>query len=306
MFFLLSGVSMALAYRHMALTVADVARFAIRRVFRIWPLLWLAVGVVTVTRMVGGTPVDWLQVVANLTTAFGFVSPAAYINTGAWSIGNEVVYYALTPLILLAFARGRRSGNVVVGLGVLVGAWWAVAMLDGGSTLAAQWSTYVNPFNNLGLYTLGFALVMNDVSRATLPRAAWPLLVGGALLLTLWPSGSDAITLVTGTSRPVFTVAALAIVTAALVADVGDEGLTGRVLGFLGRVSYSTYLLHPIVLGAVDRVVARAGLQLPGTAIAAIVIAVTFAASAMVFRLVEEPAIRVGKRVADLISGRAR
>jgi peptidoglycan/LPS O-acetylase OafA/YrhL len=98
----------------------------------------------------------------------------------------------------------------------------------------------------------------------------------------------------------------LAIVTATLLSDIGEDGLVGRVLGFLGRVSYSTYLLHPIVLGALVRIQAKLGLEVPAVVGAVVVIGATFVASAMVFRFLEEPAIRAGKRVADLATGRVR
>jgi exopolysaccharide production protein ExoZ len=100
MFFVLSGLSIALVYHRFIIDGATAGRFFVRRVFRIWPLLWLAVIAVAVARALQGREVNWSQIALNLTTLFGFISPSDYINTGAWSIGNEMVYYALTPAIV--------------------------------------------------------------------------------------------------------------------------------------------------------------------------------------------------------------
>jgi exopolysaccharide production protein ExoZ len=100
MFFVLSGLSMAIVYHRYIDGVRSSASFFIRRVFRIWPLLWLAVAFSVAAGLAAHKSPDWYVVAMNLTTAFGFVDPSLYISTGAWSIGNEMVYYALTPFII--------------------------------------------------------------------------------------------------------------------------------------------------------------------------------------------------------------
>jgi len=129
MFFVLSGLSIALVYNRYIQGLKSSLKFLVRRVFRIWPLLWLAIAFATGSAMLAGRPPYWWSILVNLTTAFGFVDPAAYMNVGAWSIGNEMVYYALTPLIILAYNRRRVAGNFVTLAATFVGAWFSSEVL---------------------------------------------------------------------------------------------------------------------------------------------------------------------------------
>jgi peptidoglycan/LPS O-acetylase OafA/YrhL len=171
MFFILSGLSIALVYHGFIAGGSTASRFFVRRIFRIWPLMWIVVIIAAVTHAAQGDPVSWKVVAINLTTLFGFIKPTAYINTGAWSIGNEMVYYALTPVILAVYDRSTRSGNVLTGATVLVGLVFSHVLLDAQVPIAEQWGTYVNPFNNLFLYCGGIALYYNanqlEPSKAT-------------------------------------------------------------------------------------------------------------------------------------------
>ena len=63
----------------------------------------------------------------------------------------------------------------------------------------------------------------------------------------------------------------------------------GRFAVALGAVSYSVYLWHLAILGALDRPATWTG--------AALALAVTLAIAAAVFLLVERPAIRLGQRI---------
>ena len=109
MFFLVSGLSMATGYCKYINDSRTALKFYIRRIFRIWPLLWFSIATVTVGGvLMKGHSVDWFLIFLNVTTLFGFISPGAYVNTGAWSIGNEMVYYAMTPIIILAYNRSNN------------------------------------------------------------------------------------------------------------------------------------------------------------------------------------------------------
>ena len=134
MFFILSGLSIAIAYHRFIVDAPSSARFFVRRVFRIWPLLWVAILVLSAARMAQGEPFSWFVIILNLTTLFGFVSPTSYVNTGAWSIGNEMVYYAMTPALILAYNRSMTLGNLVTGAAMAVGAYFAIECSTRGVT----------------------------------------------------------------------------------------------------------------------------------------------------------------------------
>ena len=111
MFFILSGLSLSLAYSMRLTSWPSVAGFYVRRVFRILPMLWLVVAASQWLAVSMGTPHSSFKILMNVSGLFGFVDTGLYINTGAWSIGNEIVYYSLTPIILLIFEKSRRWGK---------------------------------------------------------------------------------------------------------------------------------------------------------------------------------------------------
>ena len=109
-FFILSGLTMAIVYSNYIKDAKTCVNFYIRRLFRILPLLWICSFATIIIR--GKNPgLDVL--ILNLTASFGFVSPGTYIVTGAWSIGNEMVYYAMTPIIIHIFNKSKIYGNII-------------------------------------------------------------------------------------------------------------------------------------------------------------------------------------------------
>ena len=105
-FFVLSGLSMAIVYNSYVKSIRTSINFYVRRIFRIWPLFWVACILTILPQVLKTGTYSWKHLFINITTLFGFIKPAAYIPTGAWSIGNEMVYYALTPLIFLSTSMG--------------------------------------------------------------------------------------------------------------------------------------------------------------------------------------------------------
>jgi len=73
--------------------------FFVKRITRILPLL----GVVSIAAIILSKKVpDILDLFLNLTGLFGFFKWDTYFATGAWSIGNELVFYAFFPFLLIA------------------------------------------------------------------------------------------------------------------------------------------------------------------------------------------------------------
>lgn len=305
MFFALSGLSMAAGYAGFIRDPRSAIRFFVRRIFRIWPLLWLAVAADTLGRAVlKGQEVDWALVLLNLTTLFGFVSPGAYINTGAWSIGNEMVYYALTPLLLPLYDRSTRMGNAVLAATVAAGMYFAFAGFDRQATLATQWSTYIHPLNNAMFYAVGVALYYNV--REWRFRAHTPVLIVllSLALLAGYPTSGDLINVVTGAERIAFFLASTGIVLGFFKLSLVPPAWIANPLAALGIATYGVYLLHPIVYSGLQ---ASSGLLRMSPAPATMVgttIVVTIALSLLVHRVLEAPLIRVGKRLTTGAAGK--
>jgi peptidoglycan/LPS O-acetylase OafA/YrhL len=300
MFFVLSGLSMALVYSRSIRDVRTSAAFFVRRIFRIWPLLWLAVVAVTVGDvLLRQDEVAWTLVLLNPTTLFGFVSPGSYINTGAWSIGNEMVYYALTPLLIGAYNRRLLYGNALLAATVAVGVYYGFHALSADVPLQAQWNTYINPFNNLFLFCAGVAIYFNSHAHTHSHgnvRATIAMLTALAIFC-LYPVSGDVANIVVGVNRVVFCVAAVLLVLAFYNLSVELPTWLSGVLGALGVATYGIYLLHPIVHSALGALFAATHIEPPALLIGVLTVIFTIGASLVSYRLMEAPLIRLGRRI---------
>lgn len=303
MFFVLSGLSMAIVYNGYIDGVGSSVRFFVRRIFRIWPLLWVAVSFAVVSAAANGHRPDWSVALLNLTTAFGFVDPAAYMNVGAWSIGNEMVYYALTPLIICAYNKRLAYGNIVTAGTCVIGIWFASYLMNPGQSLADQWTVYVNPFNNLFLYCAGIALFYNGLLLRKFQNLACFLIA--VSLFIFYPATGDQINIVTGSARLAFSIASILLVLAFYKNTVRLPNVLSMPLTQLGVVTYGVYLLHPIVYAGIRFSLKRMQLELPGYGMIALTIGLTILSSLVAFKILEEPFVRLGKKLTPRDSGKS-
>lgn len=305
-FFVLSGLSMAVAYERFIVDLRTSAIFLVRRVFRIWPLLWVCVGLAVAPDIAQCDGPCARKVLANLTTTFGFTAPGNYINAGAWSIGNEVVYYVLTPFIILVNARSRLVGNVLAVVALGVAMVFSFRLLTPGASLAAQWGVYINPFHNLFFYLIGVVIYYNtkDLRFSTGAVLAAALVALGVFVF--YPVAGNQIHIVVGPVRLVFMAATIAVVVAAYkFEDVQRVPRFARaVLRRVGDATYGVYLLYPVVDLYLSRALAGLGLRFPlGAALAAP--ALTVALAILSYEYFEKPIIRLGRALTAMPSSRA-
>lgn len=298
MFFVLSGLSMAATYSTFVKDCRSAAYFLLRRIFRIWPLLWIAVATVTMGGVVfKGQTVDYHLILLNITTLFGFIAPGSYINTGAWSIGNEMVYYALTPVILAAYDRATRYGNLILATSLVAGVYFGYWVLRPELTLANQWPTYINPFNNLFLYISGVALYYN-AGRAELSWQATAAALLGPIAVFVWyPVSGDLIHLVTGGERIVFSAASVGLVFAFYKITYMPVAWISRPLVELGIATYGVYLLHPIIYSFVVLIGRKLQIASYPFLNIGVCMALTILVAIVLYNRVEAPFIRIGKRL---------
>lgn len=297
MFFILSGLSMALVYHRFICSLRSSLNFFIRRIFRIWPLLWLAVALSAGSKIATGTPLDWTVVLSNLSTAFAFVNPSGYMNTGAWSLGNEMVYYAFTPLIIHAYNKRLAYGNALTALTCVVGAVFATRILTPDQTLHVQWSLYINPFNNFFLYCAGVALFYNAGQWRCSRRANVLCLAVSLALFLFYPIEGNQIHIVTGVGRLVFCCASFLLVLAFYKNTFSLPVAVSARLTELGAITYGVYLLHPLVYSTLIVVSKKLTAQPSATALIVSTVVLTLMFAGAAFILVEEPLIRLGKRL---------
>lgn len=303
-FFVLSGLSMAMVYSKLDFDGRTSTVFYVKRIFRIWPLLWVCILLAIVPTLARGEGVSIVKVFLNLTTLFGFISPGDYINTGAWSIGNEMVYYALTPIVILIYKTKRLYGNLLLIVSFGIALVFSFYILDPTTSLNDQWHIYINPFNNFFLYVSGFAVFFNledvDIEASSLLI----LLVGSLAILSFYPVAGDKIAIVTGVNRILFLFSSVALVISFYKfahCHLVPDGISYP-LEQLGVATYGVYLLHPIVFMYAGYALKKLGMDNPVVLFFVVVVS-TIGLSIASFHLFEKKVMKLGKRMALLLEG---
>lgn len=245
-FFILSGLSMAIVYNKYIINLKTSVFFFIRRIFRIWPLLWCACIILIVPGLLIGIT-NWKIFLLNITTLFGFVKPSAYLATGAWSIGNEMVYYFLTPLIIILYNFKKNFGDAFFLVTVLIGIYFSFVILSPNLSLDAQWKLYINPFNNFFLYVMGIAIFYNLRNFKIDNRLNICILLIIILLFAFSPFVGNQISIVTGVGRIFFVILSALLVIGFYKMEIVLPKIIGLPLENFGIATYGVYLMHPII-----------------------------------------------------------
>lgn len=289
-FFVLSGLSMGIVYNNYIKDLHTSYVFFIRRLFRLLPLLWVAIAVVAGIDFIVHGEMDVYKIFLNITLLFGFVAPSEYINVGAWSIGNECVYYAFTPFLIMLYAKNKHLGNLAVLLTIAIGMYFTFYLLDSSKSLSEQWKMYINPFNNMYLYTLGLALYYNfhDIN---LKKTSYFLIIISSLIFIAFPVSGDQIKIVSGYTDVVFSLAAVALTLGFYKLEINLPNWFAKPFANLGEATYGVYLLHPVVYIFINKLGLNPILCVVTTSILTIIVA------NISYKLYEKPWVKIGKKV---------
>lgn len=299
-FYILSGLTLAVIYKNKINDINQVYAFFIKRLFRITPLFWVSILTVValeITRnRLSGEPINFTiyQIFLNISLLFSFLDPVAYMSTGAWSIGNEIVFYTLFPLIIIAASRSRISLPLFFLSSILIGLIFSNVLIDRTQGLVNQWGGYINPLNQLFLFIGGIMIAFYAKHENKIAGAA-SILLATALFIAL-PASGDRVNLVTNENRILLSFACMTAVYGFYVSRIKLRSPFNKVFGFLGETCYSIYLLHPIVAAPFAFAAKRFDIDpiLAYSAAAAFTIAISY----LSFLYIEKPMMRMGSQVA--------
>ncbi len=302
-FYILSGLTLFHVYEYSHSDRGlSVLSFFKKRFFRIFPLLWLA----TICSVIlSKKQPDLLNLFLNLTGLFGFFSWDSVLTNGAWSIGNELVFYSVFPIILYSCMRNRVLLVGLVLCSVAMHHYFGFHILNPDIDLANQWRDYVNPLNQIFFFTAGCVIGLLTKRQSISPAAIICMLICGVVLFILTPADRNTIHLVSGWNRWIFTASCLLICMGTYRIETALPGKLHTALKFLGECSYSVYLLHALVF-AVFAYVAKAaqsnGLEVPMIFKMIIPVALTLSLSYLVYTYFEKHFIRMGNRISEVKS----
>jgi len=310
-FYILSGVSLAIVYADGMRNGADVVDFGVRRLFRIFPLFYAAVTAALLlgwaSAVLRGTPYDFpvYKALLNYTLTFGFIEPTAYLSTGAWSIGNEIVFYTFFPLLFLGAKRPSLRVTVAALLSIAIAGYFAFFALSNNANIEPQWGRYINPLNQAFLFIAGVAIGTRLRPRPELRIRMACVVLACVAVFCLWPASGNPIHLVTGLARVVLSSVCIALVAAVFVWNPSSDSLVVKPLAFLGEGCYSIYLLHPVVAIPIVFGFSRLHIGSTGASYCTAFVA-TLVLSWLSFRFVEKPMIRAGRAVSASVVGSIR
>lgn len=287
--------------------------FFLHRFFRIAPLFYLWI-VLTLIR-------DKMMFGLNH-TPFEIASSAAFVFNlvpqkqegfvwASWTIGIEMLFYAVFPLYYYLAKNRWQAITLSVLLLIL---WICIQGLlpyfsaDPKSTdMFVKWS-FLRHLPVFACGAVAYHFFIQDSKLVARSRDQGMMLI--ALALAVFVS------LVNGWLPTVFGDQYYwqALIFTLLLLGLGWAPIrlvVNRVTSYMGRISYSMYLNHPTAVLLLSPVYVwiyrqQLGLSVSFLSCLAVTLVVVVAMSELTYRLVEEPGIRLGKRVNAIFRGRGK
>lgn len=308
LFFVISAFSLCYTMPRHAATGQPLRSFYLHRFFRIAPLfyVWLAFSLYRDGRgMHAGHP--WSEIAANFSFTFNLVPGwEAGIVWASWAIGVEMLFYAVFPLLFLV-VRNLASAFVLALCAVLASTLAASGLL--GSTAMTATDDY-GLLRHLPVFAIGLCTFFAHDALKALPHTAarrW-----GVVLVAAGAGGLLACIALSalGMIGPAVLWIASGLVYALLLAGMSQTPprvIVNRITGYLGKISYSVYLGHPVVIALLGPVFAivRQRIQDPTVSYAlcaVITLLIVLPLAALTYRFIEAPAIAWGKRLGPKVA----
>lgn len=295
-FYILSGLTLYIVnVNRLFFNKNDLVDFYIKRFFRIVPLLWLVTFLTIVIEYHFDLPLK--KVLLNFSIVPGIIRPGSFLANGAWSIGNELFFYLLFPFLIFITRRNHVFLWITTALALLVFLYFTFFILDPGVPLGKQWYAYVNPFNQVLFFVLGIFIGTLDNSSVKYSRVSFLILLlvlGGVLF---YPVTGEPIVLVSTYVRIILSIGIFVV--CFLFYKSNFEFLPRLVTSafrFLGEISYSLYLIHPLVLLSLIVVARKTDVHSIGLIIAATMV-LSVAVSYLSYRFFEKSFIAIGRSV---------
>jgi len=301
-FFVISGFTIAKTY----LESASYKAYLTQRLFRILPLYWgvLIFAFAATTGSVDpNTPngsaestIGLYELTLNLFLVGYFDYPTVNSVLGVeWTIPIEVTWYIALPLLLPLLSRLKSLVPLILALAIFVVIAGYLSKAVYGTSAPIRFS----PLAHGHWFFIGvFAYFARLRSNSKLFSSSLSLYAVSCTMVFILPismSGKGEI---------------LAIGTAILIANVSNQKaplicdfLSQKLFLFLGTISYSLYLLHPVAIGLLRQI----GLQLDTKFLQfSVTLSVTIVLSVITYQLIEHPTNKLGRYVSKhLTSGKS-
>lgn len=280
--------------------------FFIRRIFRIAPLFY----VVLFLSLAMGNAAPGRYWAPDGTSLAGVLLTGLFLNgwhpalftglvDGGWTIAVEMNFYLLVP-VLFRYIRGVWAALLCVPVSYFVGKRIADIMVygykiflskehfylaDSWHWMGLPWSMYVFLCGIFSFYVWrDWPWLLRAFSARTYSKILYFLIFSLVCVVYVYPNMAVTVFLLAG----IF-----------LVSSACDSRLIhSKIMMFMGKISYSTYLLHFFVIRWIG------GAKLPWLVYFCVLVIVTCVVSYIAYRLIELPGQHVGRSFASFFNER--
>lgn len=295
-FYILSGLTLYHVYwDRMKPSLIDLTEFYFKRLFRIYPLLWLTI-LLTILIHPENKP-SLISLGLNLTGIFGLIKWDGYIGTGVWSIGNELVFYLFFPLFIFLAKKSKTIFYLFATLLFGTFLYFAFYKLNPAQKLSVhdQWVIYINPLNQVFLFLSGF-LIGYFLTERKFSNITSSIIFIVALLGFAFYSPREE-NLSAGINRIVLSLLCFAICVAFYKNKLRFPAFIDRMLGGLGEASYSVYLLHPIIWFTIEKLLTMLSIQLSPAQKVLLTVAATLTIGYYNYKYFETFFVKTGRKL---------
>jgi peptidoglycan/LPS O-acetylase OafA/YrhL len=322
LFFIVSALTLCLSAERRSGERLAWLRFFVRRFFRIAPMFYCALIIYAVLPLLLGSSKLRAPSVAHFISTLTFTNAWSpyWMNfknalvPGGWSVAVEMAFYMVFPILFILISSLGRS-MIAIAIAILAGIAADSFLMRFGPPvdheLLHEFLVFWLP-TQLPVFVAGFALYraflapgranLNDSLR----EKSKVMIFGGASMIGLamlpwiaqegkwsiyaYAVGLSGMVFLAGAARPIL--------------------LVNRFTCFVGKVSFSAYLIHFAALVWVGRALNKlgAGNWLPDMydlTLVVIATAVTLLFSRLAYRWIEQPGQRAGEQVIDFLLERA-
>ncbi len=214
-----------------------------------------------------------------------FGAPLVRVDSPVWSMSWELWFSLTLPLAIWGISRIRRTGLAVVATFIAV--------------LVSHWSGYF-PLRFCLMFWLGVMVArqFDKIKAAKIPvpveLALLVASVGVIELSLVWHPGG----VLEAIKSTAMNAACLVVVVVSIADGFTRRALSAAPMVFLGKVSYSLYLTHAIVIGALAALLPRLGIADP-LAIATVSLSASMLAAVAFWRIIEVPSMNLSHSLAS-------
>lgn len=307
MFFIVSAFSL---YYTMPLRLRErnpTISFYLHRFFRIAPLFYFLIAATLVRdAWLFGANHSLIEIGASATFLFNLIPTweQGFVWV-SWTIGVEMLFYAVFPLI---YARVRTLGGSIALFFASLMLWLVVTLMLDYSVMPAAWKESIlhwNVLRHFPIFAIGIVVYHAFVSLPHAENSSKPATGAGNALV--WAGVFGYAALLQGWLPNIFGDSYYwqGVVFACMFMGLALSPwrlVVNRATRFLGKVSYSVYLVHTTVIFLLTPVYQWIYRHLPSLTVSflsslTMTLLLVLPISYLTYRYVEEPGIRLGKRI---------